>query len=75
MAFINYTLGAQQQTKMSELTSYSPVHSDAKPKLDALGEEFNTSRPEVIRQQVPVDNAYWGAHQQELTEAWTKWLN
>jgi putative spermidine/putrescine transport system substrate-binding protein len=31
MALINYYLGAAQQAKLTELTTYSPVNTDAKP--------------------------------------------
>lgn len=75
MAFINYALGAKQQAKMSELTSYSPVNTDAKPKLSPEAAKFNTTRPEVADQLLPVDFQYWADHQDKLSEAWTAWLN
>ncbi|MGH3661767.1 MAG: polyamine ABC transporter substrate-binding protein [Micromonosporaceae bacterium] len=75
MAFINYTLGAKQQAAMSEETSYSPVHTEAEPDLSKEAAEFNTTRPEVLDEQVTLDISYWGKHQEEITDAWTKWLN
>jgi len=75
MAFINFSLGAQQQAAMAERTSYSPVHTQAKPDFDATAQQFNTTRPEVIDDLVQVDIPYWGKHQDEITTAWTRWLN
>lgn len=75
MAFINYTLGAEQQAKMSELTSYSPVNVDSEPKLDPTAQEFNITRPEVLDQLVPLDVQYWADNQEPITDAWSAWLN
>lgn len=75
MAFINYTLGAEQQARMAELTSYSPVHTEAQPKLDPLAEQFATNRPEISNQLVKLDLSYWGEHKEEITRAWSGWLN
>ena len=74
-AYINFALGEQQQTKMSELTSYSPVNVDSKPNISKAAQEFNVSRSEVIDVTVPQNAKYWGENRDELTEAWSNWLN
>lgn len=75
MALINYALGAEQQAKMTELTSYSPVNINAKPELDKLGEEFNAMKPEVLEQFATVNIGYWAEHRNAIAEAWDNWLN
>jgi putative spermidine/putrescine transport system substrate-binding protein len=75
MAFINFALGAEQQARMAELTSYSPVHTQAQPDFDAQAQQFNTARPEVSGELVTVNTPYWGEHQDRLSAAWTEWLN
>lgn len=75
MAFINYSLGAEQQAKMAELTSYSPVNVDSEPKFDEMGKQFNATVPEHLEQQVALDVPYWAEHQEEIGAAWASWLN
>ncbi|MEU5546543.1 ABC transporter substrate-binding protein [Streptomyces sioyaensis] len=75
MALINYYLGAAQQAKLTKLTSYSPVNTDAKPKLDALGRNFLTTRPEVKAREIKTDGAWWAANQASLIEKWSSWLS
>ncbi|SEM45045.1 ABC transporter substrate-binding protein [Nonomuraea pusilla] len=74
MAMINYYLGAQQQAKLTELTSYSPVNTDAKPALDDLGTSFLTTRPEVASKATPIDSKWWAANQEAMIEKWSAWL-
>ncbi|MBB3726891.1 ABC transporter substrate-binding protein [Nonomuraea dietziae] len=74
MAMINYYLGAQQQAKLTELTSYSPINTDAKPKLDELGTSFLTTRPEVADKRLTVDDKWWAENQPEMIEKWSAWL-
>lgn len=74
-AYINFALGAEQQAEMAELTSYSPVNVDAKPKLDSEAKEFDVSRPEVLDVTIPQNPDYWGKNQEELYAAWGDWLN
>ncbi|HEX2316387.1 MAG TPA: ABC transporter substrate-binding protein [Thermomonospora sp.] len=74
MALINYYLGAQQQAKLTELTSYSPIHTGAKPKLDALGSAFLTTSKERQAQALPIDAKWWAQNQHALVEKWSAWL-
>ncbi|GLW96114.1 ABC transporter substrate-binding protein [Microtetraspora sp. NBRC 16547] len=74
MALINYYLGAQQQAKLTELTSYSPINTDAKPGLDELGTSFLTTQPEVAPKAVPIDSKWWADNQPAMIEKWSAWL-
>ncbi|MGH3313412.1 MAG: ABC transporter substrate-binding protein [Streptomyces sp.] len=74
MALINHYLGAKQQEKLTELTSYSPVNTDADPKLDKLGASYLTTRPGLKKKALPVDPAWWSKHQKAMTEKWAAWL-
>ncbi|MGA5699921.1 extracellular solute-binding protein [Peterkaempfera bronchialis] len=74
MALINYYLGASEQAKLTELTSYSPVNSDAKPTLDPTATEYLTSTPERQAQALKVDNAWWAENQEQLIQKWSDWL-
>lgn len=75
MAMINYYLGAAQQAKLTELTSYSPVNTDAKPTLDALGRQFLTTSPAISAKGIKTDDAWWSANQASLIEKWSAWLS
>ncbi|MET8571439.1 ABC transporter substrate-binding protein [Streptomyces sp. NPDC004783] len=74
MALINYYLGAAQQTRLTELTSYSPVNSDAAPKLDELGSQYLTTTSERQAQALRIDNAWWAENQEQLIQKWSDWL-
>lgn len=74
MAFINYYLGAQQQAKLTELTSYAPINSDAKPKVDALTKSFLTTNPDYADMSLPVDTKWWAENQADVIEKWSAWL-
>lgn len=74
-AYINYALGEAQQTKMAELTSYSPVNTNSQPDISEAAEEFNATRPEVSEVTIPQNAEYWGQNRDELTEVWEGWLN
>lgn len=73
-AGINYYLGAKQQAKLTELTSYSPVNVDAKPKVGPLLKSFLTSTPERSKDRFPLNIKYWAKHHDELVTAYTNWL-
>lgn len=73
-AAINYYLGAKQQAKLTELTSYSPVNVDAKPDVDPLLKAFLTSAPERNKDRFPLNIKYWAKHHDELVTAYTNWL-
>lgn len=74
MALINYYLGAEQQAKLTELTSYSPINSDAKPKVDPATAEYLTSTPERQAQALKLDNAWWAENQEQVIPKWSDWL-
>ena len=74
MALINYYLGAGQQAKLSELTSYSPVNSDAQPKVEPAAAEYLTSTPERRAQALKLDNTWWAENQEQIVSKWSDWL-
>ncbi|WP_053387190.1 ABC transporter substrate-binding protein [Leucobacter japonicus] len=74
MAFLNYYLGKEQQEKLTELTSYSPVNTDAQPNLDALGKEFLTTEPAIAEQMVATDAKWWAENYDSELERWMTWL-
>jgi putative spermidine/putrescine transport system substrate-binding protein len=74
MALINYYLGAQQQAKLAELTSYSPINVDSKPQLDELAKSFVTTSPERDKDKFPLDIAWWSKNNDAMISAYTNWL-
>lgn len=74
MALINYYLGAEQQAKLSELTSYSPINVDAKPQLDQLAQSYLTTTPERLEDRFPIDLAWWAKNNDDMVGAYTDWL-
>ncbi|MGW2512338.1 ABC transporter substrate-binding protein [Streptomyces scopuliridis] len=74
MALINYYLGAPQQNKLTELTSYSPINSDAKPEIDELASQYVTTTPERQAQALKIDNAWWAKNQEQTIQKWSDWL-
>ena len=74
MAMINYYLGSEQQAKLTELTSYSPVNTDSKPKLDELAQSFVTTTPERVKDAFKLDNVWWAENHDEMVTAYTNWL-
>ncbi|NJC73940.1 ABC transporter substrate-binding protein [Planosporangium thailandense] len=74
-ALLNYYLGADQQAKLTELTSYSPVNVDAKPTLDDLAKSFLTTTPERQKDMFKVDNTWWANNHDAMVTAYTNWLN
>lgn len=73
-AAINYYLGAEQQTKLTELTSYSPVNVDSKPKLDQLGQSFLTTTPERQATMFKIDLSWWAKNHKDVVQQWSNWL-
>lgn len=74
MALINYYLGREQQEKLTELTSYSPINTDARPKVDRLLQSYVTTTPERQRQAIDVDDEWWAENQPRVIEKFTAWL-
>ncbi|GAA5176523.1 extracellular solute-binding protein [Pseudonocardia eucalypti] len=75
MAFINYYLGARQQARLTELTSYSPIHVDAAPRLDPLAASFLTTTPEKKRLAVRIDLGWWAANLDTAIKRYNDWLS
>ena len=72
MSAINYYGGAEQQAKMTELTSYGPVNTDAKPDLSGeLGNWMTTDHLETGHYpNVP----FWVENYDALNSAWSTWV-
>lgn len=73
-AYINYYLGAEQQAKLSEITSYSPVHKDSKPNLTELGQDYLITNPEIADVMVPTDATWWSANYDTELNRWLDWI-
>jgi putative spermidine/putrescine transport system substrate-binding protein len=69
---VNFYLGAEQQAKMTELTSYGPVNIDAKPKLDEIGKNWLTTDHMDTAVKPNVD--FWVENYDALSTAWAKWV-
>jgi len=69
-ALINAYLGKQAQEIMSEKTAYTPVHKEAKPKLDKITAAFMVNTPERIKQGYQWNIAFWTEHFQITSEKW-----
>ena len=74
MALINYYLGAKSQEIMAVDSSYSPVHTDAKPELSDLAKEYLTTDPKIADQMVPTDQAWWAENYDAELERWMTWM-
>ncbi len=74
MALINSYLGADAQATMAEMSSYSPVHKDAKPEFSELGLEYLTTDPAIAEQMVPTDQSWWAENYDAELERWLNWL-
>ncbi|MBC9927895.1 MULTISPECIES: ABC transporter substrate-binding protein [unclassified Leucobacter] len=73
-AYINFYLGADPQARLTEITSYSPVHMDAKPELSELGNEYLITNPEIAEQLVPTDASWWAKNYDAELERWLEWM-
>jgi len=69
-ALINAYLGKEAQEIMSEQTAYTPVHKDAKPKLDKTTAAFMVNTPERIKQGYQWNIPFWTEHFQITSEKW-----
>ncbi|WP_416443619.1 ABC transporter substrate-binding protein [Leucobacter sp. HNU] len=70
-AAVNYSLGAEQQAKMTELTSYGGVNVDAKPKLTPLLEKWMTT--EHLDTGIAPNVDFWVKNYDALAAAWAGW--
>ncbi|NKX53102.1 ABC transporter substrate-binding protein [Arthrobacter mobilis] len=75
MALINYYLGKEQQEKLTEETSYSPVHLEAKPEVNENGRKFLITEPEIAEKVIVSDFAWWGENYADVLEKYTAWVS
>lgn len=73
-ALLNFYLGKKQQEVMTEMTSYSPVHVDAQPKVDELTEKWMNTQPEKIEAGHTIDFVKVTQQYDEIIAAWTKFM-
>ena len=70
-AAINYSIGAEQQAKMTELTSYGGVNTDAKPKLDETLSTWMTT--DHLDTGIAPNVDFWVENYDALAAAWAGW--
>ena len=70
-AAVNYSIGAEQQAKMTELTSYGPVNVDAKPKLDKTLSQWMTT--DHLDTGIAPNVDFWVENYDALASAWAGW--
>lgn len=71
-AGLNYFLGAEQQAKSAEETSYSPVNVDAKPDVpEQTAEWFVTTK---LATGTPRNAGFWSDNFDALNKAWGDWV-
>lgn len=70
-AAVNYSIGAEQQAKMTELTSYGPVNIDAKPKLDKTLSQWMTT--DHLDTGIAPNVDFWVENYDALASAWAGW--
>jgi putative spermidine/putrescine transport system substrate-binding protein len=75
MALINYYLGAEQQAKLTEETSYSPINSEAKPKLKETAKNFLITDPAIAAKTLVGDFDWWGKNYTDVAEQWVAWVS
>lgn len=73
MEFISYATGAEAQAKLTETIPYSPINTDAEPKVDALITSFLSTQPGVQGKGIVQDQDWWSKNQDPATERWTAW--
>lgn len=70
-AAVNYSLGAEQQAKMTEETSYGGVNVDAKPQMDELLSTWMTT--ENLETGIAPNVDFWVENYDALASAWAGW--
>ena len=70
-AAVNYSIGAEQQAKVTELTSYGGVNTDAKPEVDDLLSEWITT--ERLDTGISPNVDFWVENYDALAAAWAGW--
>ncbi|WP_336659757.1 extracellular solute-binding protein [Leucobacter sp. USHLN153] len=71
LAMVNYSLGAEQQAKMSELTSYGGVNVDAKPELDETLSDWMVT--DHMDSGIKPNVDFWVENYDALASAWAGW--
>lgn len=70
-AAVNYSIGAEQQAKMTELTSYGGVNVDAKPQVSDLLAQWMTT--EHLDTGISPNVDFWVENYDTLATAWAGW--
>lgn len=70
-AAVNYSIGAEQQAKMTEATSYGGVNIDAKPNLDETLAQWMTT--EHLDTGIAPNVDFWVKNYDALAAAWAGW--
>lgn len=73
-ALINAYLGKRAQEIITEKTSNSPVHRDAKPTVDSLTTEFLTTTPDRFAMRHQLNTPFWLDNYPLAVEKWTELL-
>jgi len=73
-ALINAYLGKNAQEVFSEETSYTPLHNQANPKVDALTASFMTHNPERLKQGYQQNIVFWVKHFDTAAQQWAELL-
>lgn len=70
-AAMNYFLGAEQQAKVTELSSYSPVNVDAKPQLDETAQLWLAA--DHLDTGFNSSSEFWVENYEAAKSAWIDW--
>jgi putative spermidine/putrescine transport system substrate-binding protein len=70
-ALLNAYLGKRSQEILTEKTSYSPINSEATPKVDDAVAAFLTNTPERVKQGYQQNIKFWVANFPAASEKWT----
>ncbi|MBB6411459.1 extracellular solute-binding protein [Mesorhizobium sangaii] len=70
-ALINAYLGKKSQEVLTEQTSYSPINTEAQPKVDASVAAFLTNTPEHAKQGYQQNIKFWVANFAIASDKWT----
>lgn len=73
-ALINAYLGKNSQEILTQKTSYSPINTEAKPKVDAFAAAFLTNTPEHAKQGYQQNIKFWIANFATASDKWTALL-
>jgi len=72
---VNAYLGKTAQETVSEMTSYSPVNTEAQPKLGEDEAKFLTSSPERLATAYYQNIPFWVENATVATEKWNALLS